>query len=719
MPRMALPANHEACIRPLLDLVADGKVYKLADVREELADQLGVTPEEREVRTPSGGKPLYRDRMDWARTDLVQAGLLEAPQRGYIVITPRGRDALASGPLHFDRAYLKQFPEFEAFLARRFRDDTDGYVGTNWAVERDDVLAAAVEFRSRCLKNGRGLLMPSREVWAVDTIDAVFHSLIETPNLGPGTFSEKLQVQLQDLPDQSYALVADAIAFYLLYPIDFLAPTKRQLVKEPLGWGGLQPEDFAVVDRAFDEPIGRSGQFYVQRRDLQLGFYLAFARAARTEGGNLEDPIFLAHLADEIAIPRLIEKAGQSVTARTVSGARNIALCLLAPDYYEPIASTNYKNKIAEHWADIAGEGDLDQRLHRIRKSLTETHGEGFSYFTAAMKAEWDVARPAGRRGRHTKPSLVATSGGAAIDETVSLENLADLVHTSTEELERLESLLDTKKQVIIEGPPGSGKTFIAENFAAYFAGAVGHVALVQFHQSYGYEDFIQGIRPRTDAGAISYSRVDGIFKRFCDAARIADRNQRYVFIIDEINRGNVARIFGELMYCLEYRDRAVPLAGADDGAPPFSIPPNVYVIGTMNNTDRSLAQLDYALRRRFYFYRLTPVQGGRAPVLESWLADQPIAEATRISVRDLFVRLNERVTEVLGPDFQIGHSYFMQADVDNDSWSETLWASAITPLLEEYLHNRSDREEQLRGLQPDRLTPAASAVLEGVAASP
>jgi hypothetical protein len=94
----------------------------------------------------------------------------------------------------------------------------------------------------------------------------------------------------------------------------------------------------------------------------------------------------------------------------------------------------------------------------------------------------------------------------------------------------------------------------------------------------------------------------------------------------------------------------------------------------------------------------------GRAPILQEWLSKQPIADVGREAILDLFIRLNARITEILGPDFQVGHSYFMQADVDSDGWRETLWASAITPLLEEYLHNRTNREALLRGLQPDRL---------------
>jgi MoxR-like ATPase len=185
-----------------------------------------------------------------------------------------------------------------------------------------------------------------------------------------------------------------------------------------------------------------------------------------------------------------------------------------------------------------------------------------------------------------------------------TLANLHQLTFLPTDQLTEIENILLAKKQIIFEGPPGSGKTYVAQLFARYFAGlplkgpASPRVRIVQFHQSYSYEDFVEGIRPETKDGHIEYRVAPGIFRRLCKDAEDDLEGKRYVVIIDEINRGNISRIFGELLMVLEYRDLEVELPYQKDGSM-FSIPPNVFVIGTMNTTDRSLAQIDYALRRR------------------------------------------------------------------------------------------------------------------------
>jgi 5-methylcytosine-specific restriction protein B len=281
---------------------------------------------------------------------------------------------------------------------------------------------------------------------------------------------------------------------------------------------------------------------------------------------------------------------------------------------------------------------------------------------------------------------------------TSSKSDLADATNLSVEEVGEIESLLRAKRQIILEGPPGSGKTYIADLFARYFSGNVlrgsvrNNLLTVQFHQSYGYEDFVQGIRPETTAkGQLEYHVKPGIFKAFCDEARKA--KEPFVAIIDEINRGNISRIFGELLFLLEYRDKEIPLPYDRQM---FSIPENVYLIGTMNTTDRSLAQIDYALRRRFYFYRLSPMTNGRAWVLEKALIKREIAPEARIRILALFVALNAQIQERLGDNFQVGHSHFMRDDIGNDEVLAQVWNRSVLPLLEEYFYNSRDRSSVL-----------------------
>lgn len=287
-----------------------------------------------------------------------------------------------------------------------------------------------------------------------------------------------------------------------------------------------------------------------------------------------------------------------------------------------------------------------------------------------------------------------------------TLQDLAELTHHSFESLGEIEELLLGKQQLIFEGPPGVGKTYIADLFARYFTGnalAGEHdacVQIVQFHQSYSYEDFIQGIRPVTnDHGQLEYQVRDGIFKRFCDVAR-HNPDQRFVLIIDEINRGNISRIFGELLLLLEYRaGHHVTLPYASPNDAPFTIPANVYLIGTMNSADRSLAQIDYALRRRFNFYRLAPISDGQAPILQRWLASNGATDGTSQKILQVFVALNLLLEQHLGEDYQIGHSYFMQQALltNADAALIRLWERAVMPLLIEYFYNQRNRSQSLQ----------------------
>ena len=241
----------------------------------------------------------------------------------------------------------------------------------------------------------------------------------------------------------------------------------------------------------------------------------------------------------------------------------------------------------------------------------------------------------------------------------------------SQEKLARWVRAVERKKQAIFYGPPGTGKTFMARALARHVVGGGdGFVDLVQFHPAYSYEDFVQGIRPQSVNGRLEYPVMPGRFLEFCRQAR--QRNDACVLIIDEINRANLAQVFGELMYLLEYRDDEIPLAG---GSRRFSIPKNVYIIGAMNTADRSIALVDHALRRRFAFLALDPDYD----VLRGFHA----RHATGFAVGGLIEMLKRLNREIGDKHYAIGISFFLHERLQE--YIEDIWRMEIEPYLAEY----------------------------------
>jgi len=252
--------------------------------------------------------------------------------------------------------------------------------------------------------------------------------------------------------------------------------------------------------------------------------------------------------------------------------------------------------------------------------------------------------------------------------------------------LDKVLITLERKKNIVLQGPPGTGKSFIAKRLAYCALGIKdsSKVEMVQFHQSYSYEDFIQGYRP-TESGA--FALQDGVFYRFCQKAH-ADPDNKYFFIIDEINRGNLSKIFGELMLLIESDKRgehyAVSLTYSANSET-FYVPNNVYIIGTMNTADRSLAVVDYALRRRFSFIHIHPNFEEKLRNYLSTILDKKLVN----KIAERLTALNRQIKSDphLGDGFLIGHSYFcnLQKSENHDSWYEDIVKFEIEPLLKEY----------------------------------
>ncbi|WP_326801884.1 AAA family ATPase [Streptomyces sp. NBC_01788] len=302
------------------------------------------------------------------------------------------------------------------------------------------------------------------------------------------------------------------------------------------------------------------------------------------------------------------------------------------------------------------------------------------------------------------EPDQVPTEGAEAAVLPDATQELADeLTMEDPSWLQECVELLRDRPQLIFHGPPGTGKTYTALALARHLTGGrEANFRLVQFHPAYSYEDFFEGFRPRAvraeraegagkgesqgraDTGSgIAFDLVEGPLKRLANAARRRPA-EVFVLVIDEINRGNLAKVFGELYFLLEYRKEFVHLLYGSDEGRRFRLPPNLVILGTMNTSDRSIALMDAAMRRRFSFMELHPGTDPTASMLSRWLELKNLSQETAL----LLDALNERIGENPSGDrdFRIGPSYFMRPAVHTGPAAlERLWRTQILPLLTDY----------------------------------
>ena len=509
---------------------------------------------------------------------------------------------------------------------------------------------------------------------------------------------EKLERQLQAASPDARCLWAEMTWVYHLiqHSTSMSRETKLRRIAGIWNWSERDfPEDHELLS---DEVLGGivgTGAAYNTHVWREFRFFVI----AMLEWSLLEESDHETLLNDPWKFASWLD--GTEFAARRMF--RHAILWLLFPDEFQDVVSGGDKKKIVNglHQGDridTSNPVEIDRALLAIRRRLEDEHGS-FRFYDPPIKELWNPRstpqepsqppKPAGDTADDTGLTVAYSPGNALRDLFLPRDRFTQLLKT-----------IKSRKNLILQGPPGTGKTFIARRIAWCLIGREDSAPIetVQLHQSYAYEDFVEGFRPAKEGG---FDIRPGVFRRFCQRARDRDRTP-HVFIIDEINRGNLSRIFGELLMLIEADKRsddyAVTLPYSDTR---FHVPDNVYVLGMMNTADRSLAMVDYALRRRFAFQTLEPAfvsEHGRQ-AFEEHLADKGAEPSLASRICDRMAELNEKISrdKELGPGFRIGHSYFVpgDGDVPSEDWYRHIVDTQIAPLLREYWFDAAEDVER------------------------
>jgi 5-methylcytosine-specific restriction protein B len=529
--------------------------------------------------------------------------------------------------------------------------------------------------RTDCMIGDGSLLSPGRSLWTAENFAELQRTYVQNLDEGEGKFFEKLQVQLSDATAEGHCLMAELI--WLLYAFqrrDVSPPTKNLKVREVWSWSGEDlPHDVAALTNPVLHGVGRAGQGYNNNKWRELVLLITAMQDLKAKSEDERRRL----LDDSAAFAEWFHVQVNGENRQL----RHILPFLLFPDSFERISAGQQKREIltgfqAASATDIGAMSiaDLDAALLALRKALEARHGSRVDFYEGDFRTVW-------QKPKEKKPRSTAEPDEEAMALTPSRYEL----------------------NTIFYGPPGTGKTFSTARRAVEIClgqasdqPAIvrqsydqlvrdGRIGFVTFHQSYTYEDFVEGLRPKPMASGAGFTLEPeaGILKVM--AERASKQPGNHVLIVDEINRANISKVLGELITLLEADKRQGALAAITVTLPyskaAFSLPANLYIVGTMNTADRSISLLDTALRRRFVFEELPPDT--------SKLANVELDDSA-LDLAAILESLNLRLLYFLGEDAQIGHAWFMGAKTKADL--DRIMAFKVIPLLREYFHDDLER---------------------------
>ena len=696
---MTEQSQSPARVKYTLELLRDsGTPINRGDLWRAVSEVLPLNEFEL-TRVDSGG---LRGEVEWnwSTANMVKAGWLVKGGASGWTLTEAGRTALSTID-DADQIEREARSLYSAWSKARDRERELTLASRILPVDDDQarVIQTAQLFIKRGLIDGESVFVPGRGVWTRSVVEELENNFLQAVSVPGQSFVEQLTTQLADVSDEARLLMAELVALQLLpASVDSIgAQSKRNRVESV-----LQTMDHPVtipieIVEAFASGSFSPGVAMSNNLGAAMSILVSFVSAwTKLEEGSreilLDDPWAFRSFVGEVP--------GQNFPSQ-----RFALMYLVHPDSFVSIVSSVHKSAIRETFLGEIEEptDDEDKDLLAITLALQKKSKGPARYYRDPLRPIWQGnpvvaaggADSAELAGETVQPALVS-------DFPEANDALAARLHSPRAWVQSMLTLLQRRKQIVFYGPPGTGKTFIASALADHVTD--GSASIVQFHPSYSYEDFVAGFRPEVGDQGLVYKLAEGPFLRIArEAAKNPERH--YILVIDELNRANISKVFGELYFLLEYREREIDLLY---GGGTFRMPKNVFIIGTMNTSDRSIALLDAAMRRRFAFVELHPDTKPTNGIHRSWLRERGASEVSA----DLLDELNRRIDDPAG---RIGPSYLMPADGDlSEARLEEIWRYELLPLLEETHYGQGRNIEAEFGLAAVRRGAQSSTDISG-----